>query len=505
MPRPVPVIDIFAGPGGLGEGFAGLRDAEGEPGFKIRLSVEKDRFAHQTLELRSFYRQFRPGEVPEEYYAVLRGGNREALFNSPDLRIQAKRARSEALLAELGGREHPSEWVDDRIRRVLGRARHWVLVGGPPCQAYSVVGRSRNKGVKGYSPEKDDRHFLYREYLRIIAEHWPSVFVMENVKGLLSARVKNEGIYRRIFEDLLAPGDAVCLRTSRGARCHTYRIYSLVSESIAGDVYGDPSDFVLFAERYGIPQTRHRVILLGIRDDLGTIKPRLLTRAQPVPAEDVLAGLPRLRAGLSREEDSPQAWERRIQEARLSDWLTSLLGDEHVRGPEVFSRVIYALDRLSVPQRGRGGEFVRAAVDSRYRRSWFIDPMLGGACNHATREHMASDLHRYLFAACFAKVNGVTPKLRNFPEGLLPEHKNIGMALKIRHFADRFRVQIGPRPATTITSHIHKDGHYYEAPDPMHCHSFAADVLLTALGSLPPDAGDHRAWPNAGIGQDQNN
>ena len=79
--NPIPVIDLFAGPGGLGEGFSSLADDNKNHCFKIALSIEKDRFAHQTLELRSFFRQFRNNKVPDEYYQFLRGEiSREKLF-----------------------------------------------------------------------------------------------------------------------------------------------------------------------------------------------------------------------------------------------------------------------------------------------------------------------------------------------------------------------------------------------------------------------------------------
>src|SRR5262245_39257087 len=69
----VPVIDLFAGPGGLGEGFSALRVSGDRQPFKIHLSIEKDPTAHETLRLRSFYRQFAPGSVPAKYYDALRG------------------------------------------------------------------------------------------------------------------------------------------------------------------------------------------------------------------------------------------------------------------------------------------------------------------------------------------------------------------------------------------------------------------------------------------------
>src|SRR5690606_12728517 len=89
------------------------------------------------------------------------------------------------------------------------------------------------------------------------------------------------------------------------------------------------------------------------------------------------------------------------------------------------------------------------------------------------KAHMTEDLHRYLFAACYADVKGVSPKLDEFPPALWPRHSNVipDEAGKIANFRDRFRVQIWDQPATTITSHIRKDGHYFIHPDPLQCRS----------------------------------
>jgi len=164
----IPVIDIFAGPGGLDEGFSSLRAGRSVP-FRIRLSIKMDPFAHRTLLLRSLFRQFDDGQVPNACYEYLRGEDRwkgadcEALLDAYPK--QDERARQEAWCDEL--RPDLAQEVDDRIESVLGPRRRrsgWILVGGPPCQAYSLVGRSRMLGERGDRFYADKRHTLYREY-----------------------------------------------------------------------------------------------------------------------------------------------------------------------------------------------------------------------------------------------------------------------------------------------------------------------------------------------------
>ncbi|MDD5171176.1 MAG: DNA cytosine methyltransferase, partial [Syntrophales bacterium] len=193
----IPVIDLFAGPGGLGEGFSSLRDSNGESVFRIRLSVEKDFYAHKTLELRSFFRQFPYDEVPEDYYRYIRGEGitREELLAKHE--PEARAAQKEAWRFELA-EEHTQE-IDKRIEEALNGENVWVLIGGPPCQAYSIVGRVRMRGQNPDKYESDPRHYLYREYLRILATHRPPVFVMENVPGLMSSQANGEGIFAKIL------------------------------------------------------------------------------------------------------------------------------------------------------------------------------------------------------------------------------------------------------------------------------------------------------------------
>ena len=107
----------------------------------------------------------------------------------------------------------------------------------------------------------------------------------------------------------------------------------------------------------------------------------------------------------------------------------------------------------------------------RFEKDWFTDDSLEGVCNHATRSHIREDLYRYFFVSAFACVHGRSPLLDDFPTALLPDHENVAEALKETKFNDRFRVQVAGRPATTVTSHISKDGHYFIHYDPAQCRS----------------------------------
>jgi len=463
---PLPVIDIFAGPGGLGEGFCRLR-RNAKPVFKIGLSIEKDEHAHQTLQLRAFFRQFPDKKAPKEYYQYLSAQNsmsREELFRR--FPKQAKKAEIEAWHAELG--KVPRKQVEERIRLALPkRCKNWILIGGPPCQAYSLVGRSRILGSKGgmKAYEKAPQHNLYKHYLNILATLQPPVFVMENVKGLLSAELKQKSIFKRILSDLRRPKNA---RRQIGRRPRgplEYRLVPLVRPANAGSEYAEPENFVVQAEDFGIPQARHRVIILGIRSDISTRSAFLKEVRKSVNIEHVIKGLPRLRSGLSREKDGSQLWREAVHTITDTPWILNGEFTDDLR-----DALFAASTRIGAGLK-QGGVFVKGGTaPARYPR-WFRDKNLKGACNHETRYHMRKDLHRYFYAAVFARTHGRSPLLEDFPKALLPKHKNVRAALKDTKFNDRFRVQTAGRPSTTLVSHISKDGHYYIHYDPAQCRS----------------------------------
>jgi DNA (cytosine-5)-methyltransferase 1 len=459
-PAPIPIIDLFAGPGGLGEGFSAFVPRGRSAAFRIALSIEMEYWAHQTLSLRSFFHHFPRGEAPAEYYAHLRGEiTRNELFGS--FPRAAEEAGRQAWRAELGDVD-PVE-VDRRIRLALPSTDHWVLCGGPPCQAFSIVGRSRNGGIS----DTDHRVYLYRQYLRILSVHEPPVFIMENVKGLLSSQVKGNEIFAQMLDDLRHPASVARVPGKNGAR---YSLYSLVAKDAAHAHRPDqPGDFVVRCEDFGIPQSRHRVIILGVRQDLARpAMPALEPHGRSVNTRAILRGLPRLRSGLSRSQDGQSQWQTALNEILRSNFMRSRRnGNERL----VRARVLRMLETMRSFQADRGAEFIPGHPVADYRPDWFLDPAIGGVCNHTSRPHMMPDLHRYLFAAAYARVYGRSPELRDFPAELHPDHANLKDALSKGYFDDRFRVQMSDRPATTITSHIAKDGHYFIHYDETQCRS----------------------------------
>ena len=461
--RSIPVVDLFAGPGGLGEGFAALR-RNNRRAFRICLSVENNPIAYETLKLRSFFREFPSGKAPAAYYEFVQGKRsiKELYKKHPK---QAKRASQVAWKATLG--EISEKTVFSRIRRAVGKKKNWILLGGPPCQAYSLVGRARVGGIHN----GDKRLTLFQEYLKVVAHLKPAVFVLENVKGLLSSKLDGNLILDGLLHDLQSPAIA-CSRNKvgrqRASNEPTYRLASLVVRAKRNGALTAP-DYVIRSEDYGVPQARHRIVILGIRDDLALVKPAVLKKAgKSIPTREMLESLPRLRSGLSRDRDNDIVWKKVISGSRTSRWLQRMNSKE---ARAVASVIKATVKNIDLPENGRGHEFIKSTQRASYRPDWFYDKRLGGVCNHTTRSHILTDLHRYLFAACYAKANLVSPSLTKFPKELLPRHKNVKKALTDGHFADRFRVQVESRPATTITSHIARDGHYYIHYDPSQCRS----------------------------------
>lgn len=444
------IIDLFAGPGGLGEGFS-VAGREGGARMKIRLSVEMEDNAVQTLRLRAFLRMF-DGGFPPEYFDALNAG--KPLPDWSELYpVQWANAEQEVRQLELG-----KPGVFEEIAKVLDTTRErfrgkTILIGGPPCQAYSLAGRSRNKGKNDYIPEDDQRHYLYKEYVRILDRLKPAVFVMENVKGMLSSKVDGGGIFHRVLDDLIAAGDG-------------YKLVPLSAPSDDSNALPPARDFILRAEDHGVPQARHRVIVVGIRNDIADkvcfSTPLLPPRDNRASTRDALSGLPEVRSGLSRSDDLG-TWTQVVREQAKR-----IAGSDDV--PNHVRTTAHGVAQSNGLPSARIGSRYHSKLDELPDdlSAWLLDPNLTAVLHHETRGHIPDDLGRYLFSAAFAAgEERRSPKLSEFPDFLQPKHKNRASG----HFADRFRTQVADRPSTTVTSHISKDGHYFIHPDPIQCRS----------------------------------
>ncbi len=293
---------------------------------------------------------------------------------------------------------------------------------------------------------------------------------MENVKGLLSSSIDGEKIFEKVLDDLAHLG------TGR----HSYKLVPLAPKTNGSAPNSKKkkthaNDYVVRAEDFGIPQARHRVILVGIRKDcLGnsdSIERALPRRsAREVAVRAVLLGMPRLRSGLSETKDTKQAWKKAVRDA-----ITAVAGLDHNLSGKEFDR--FTQEVALYARKAKGSRLPRSRTKSipvgigrtcpRKLRAWIVDPHLKRLPNSETRAHMKSDLRRYFFVSVFGEVTGTSPKAADFPDALAPKHENWGSG----DFSDRFRVQLWDQPSTTITSHISKDGHYFIHPDPLQCRS----------------------------------
>ena len=310
-----------------------------------------------------------------------------------------RRAREATWHRSLGDPD-TTGFVEERIREL--RQLHGdqtVLLGGPPCQAYSLVGRARMGRALERDPE--GKMTLYREYVKALRLLRPAAFVMENVKGILSARQQGKRIFPAILKELEGNPDNPAA---------SYRLFALTSDADhPANGFRRGLDFVVQAEDYGVPQARHRVFVVGLRGDLADrlpkkSRPRLTRHSHSVPVRDVLGNMPPLRSGLSRN-DSLDNWRQAILDAcdmaRMNG--AHLFDGQPRRFRQAVSWARRQAESSKLGRRAPGGTRPPSKCPDDLS-DWLADPRLEQLPNNETRGHMASDLARYLFAAAFAKA-----------------------------------------------------------------------------------------------------
>ena len=253
-------IDLFAGCGGFSEGFY-------MENYRSLLHFEIDKNACETLKERMRYYQYEENEVEK------------------------------AVLCE----DITNENILEITKEIIGDQRVDVLVGGPPCQTFSSVGRAQDPD----SMRNDPRNYLFENYLDILNFYRPKIFVFENVTGLLTAKPGGELIFPQILERMR----------------ETY------------NVIGDEDTVTLNSVHYGVAQIRKRVILIGVRNDIELDPQEIYDRIEKThyaPDEepstlnryrtvrDAIEDLPSLLPGEGKEEIDfkPTKWNEYLDELR---------------------------------------------------------------------------------------------------------------------------------------------------------------------------------------------
>ena len=340
--KPYTFIDLFAGCGGMSEGFYKL-------GYKALAHVEIDKYCCETLRERMKYYGYSIEDIEK---SVIH-------------------------------QDITSEAVINQLHNAVGDHNVDLIIGGPPCQAYSSAGRARDfNGMK-----KDPRNFLFEHYVKILNEFLPKFFVFENVTGILTANVNNELIINKVFAEL-------------------GKNYKLA----------DTSRLEFNTAEYGVPQTRRRIIIMGIRNDLSIMPEELYNSLKK----------------------------------------THYLPEQHPESSKLkkFVSVREAIGDLPVIPQGNKQKIMPFSYSDENDFISWVKSDSDKLYDHVCRTQNATDTERYQEMA------------RNhwtFEELLL--HRPDLQHEKQRVFGNSYVVQSWDNPARTIIAHLCKDGNQFIHPD----------------------------------------
>lgn len=346
-------IDLFAGAGGLSEGF--IRE-----GFNPIAHVEMNKEAADTLKTRLVFHYLNEHKKAGKYYSYLKGEiGRDELWNSIPGEMTVSVINDEITKKTI------SE-IFTTIDEQLGSKKVDVIIGGPPCQAYSLVGRSRDPNrMNG-----DKRNYLFRHYADFLVRYKPKYFVFENVLGLLTA----------------------------GNKKYLNEMISLFEE------IGYSTDYkILNAEEYGVLQRRRRVIIIGRRGKTKFAFPELEKIVNNWQIKkDLFADLPNLIPGqevnIARYTKKNNEYQHSMEIRNGVDFTTQHITRQHnERDLEIYSIAIdkwlNRKERLKyndLPKRLQSHNNTEAFLD-RYK---VVDPL---GHSHTVVAHISKDGHYYIY------------------------------------------------------------------------------------------------------------
>lgn len=246
-------IDLFAGAGGLSEGFL-------QAGFNPVAHVEMNKFASKTLETRCAYYYLKNQKKLDVYRQYVSGKIKREEFLK-EIPKSVTDAVLNATMSDdtLSGIFHKI----DGIIKINGIRHIDLIVGGPPCQAYSLMGRAQSSHME-VPMEFDQRNYLYIMYGRFLTKYKPKMFVFENVTGIKSA--KGGYTWKNLQKYLKHVGYEIECREQN-------------------------------SRTFGVLQERRRVIIIGWRKQSGLGYPDFREFTPNAVVNDLFADLPHLLPG----------------------------------------------------------------------------------------------------------------------------------------------------------------------------------------------------------------
>ena len=348
-------VDLFAGAGGLSEGFI-------RAGFEPVAHVEIDTSACYTLRTRVAFHYLQQNNLSNKYVSYLRGHiKRKELYQEIPVELLNS-------VINLGIGEANNNEIFERIDKQLGGEKVDLIIGGPPCQAYSLVGRARSEN----NMKRDPRNHLYVQYGKYLERYQPKMFVFENVLGLRSA---SNGQYLTNMQRLFN-------KKGYHIKIHTVK-----------------------AENFGVLQKRRRVIIIGWKQNLDLILPNIELFRSGIEGyvSEVFEDLPDLQAGegVSKNGSYKNSGNKYLSQSSIRNGIEVLT--QHVTRPHTNQdKTIYriAVEKWNNERERLNYNDLPNILKTHKNRKSFTDRFKVVAkdlnASHTVVAHIAKDGHYYI-------------------------------------------------------------------------------------------------------------
>lgn len=365
-------IDLFAGASGMSEGFI-------KAGFNPISHIEMDKDACDSIKTRAVYHYLTKEGKEKNYIDYLKGNiSREELYDQVPKKVLDSVLNIEITDDSIKG-------IFSKIDTLLQGEKVDLIIGGPPCQAYSLLGRHQE------NIENDPRNKLYIQYGRFLKQYDPKAFVFENVPGLLSA---NKGQH---FKNLKA-----------------------YFRKLGYEVYHDTLD----ASDYGVLQARKRIIIVGWKKDIDFGFPKIEKTKKAFVVNDIFRDLPKLKPGEARQIANytveKNEYLEKFELRNGVDFVTQHISRPHnERDLKIYKTAINKWnnnnERLKYPD-------LPTELKSHKNETSFIDRykvVNGNGVSHTVVAHIAKDGHYYIhpdIKQCRSISVREAARLQSFPD-----------------------------------------------------------------------------------------